>query len=652
MAFLANPARPQDRSQDLSKLSIDDLMNIQVTSVSKKEQKMSKVAAAIFVITQEDIHRSGATNIPDLLRMVPGLDVGQIDANIWAISARGFNLQFANKLLVLIDGRAVYTPLFGGVFWDTQDVPLEDIDRIEVVRGPGGTVWGSNAVNGVINVITKKAADTLGTLVTAGGGWQEQGFGTLQYGGKINRDINYRAFAKYLNHDHFPDLERQDAEDGWHLLHGGFRADTSVSNKDSLTAQGDLYTGSEGAKLETSSFFPPVNVTVTRIAHLSGGNFLTRWNHSSSSRSGSALQFYFDRYTRSGPGSHEVRNTFDFDFQHHVAWGSRQDLIWGVGYRHSTDHTIGTIDQAFVPASRVIQIFNAFVQDEITLVPGNVFLTVGTKLEHNTFSGFEFQPSLRLAWTPNERRTVWAAVSRASRTPTRRDTGLDAVVAALPGPAEVAVLGDPMAQSEDVVAYEVGYRAQPKKQVSFDVAAFYNVYHQLQSVEPQPPFVQVIPPPPLLVIPLRLSNKLHGTTDGIEASVNWKATDRWTLSPGYSLLQMHLHADSGSLDTTSAADFQSSDPRHQAQLRSHLELAHGFAWDATAYFIGNIPDQLVASYVRLDTQLTWRFAESMGLSLVGQNLLRDHHVEFNDDLQAVNSSQVKRSAYAKFTWRF
>jgi iron complex outermembrane recepter protein len=652
VALMATPARPQDKSKDLSNLSIDDLMNIEVTSVSKKEQKMAKVAAAIFVITQEDIRRSGATNIPDLLRMVPGMDVAQIDASIWAISARGFNLQFADKLLVLIDGRAVYTPLFGGVNWDTLDVPLEDIDRIEVIRGPGGTIWGANAVNGVLNIITRKASDTQGALVTTGGGWQEQGFGTLQYGGKIKANTNYRVFAKYLNHNHFPDLDGPNAKDGWHLLHGGFRADASLSNENSLTAQGDLYSGREGAEIVHTTLSPPDNVTETKVANLSGGNFLTRWNHTFSSHSSTVVQFYFDRYTRSGPSAREVRNTLDLDFQHHVAWGSRQDLIWGAGFRQSGDQIVGTIDESFVPASQGIEIFNTFLQDEVTLKPGSVFLTGGIKLEHNTFSGIEFQPSLRLAWTPNERRTLWAAVSGASRTPTRRDTGLNAAIAALPGPAEVVLLGDPKAQSEDVVAYELGYRAQPKRKFSFDVAAFYNMYQELQSREPQPPFLQTTPPPPLLVIPIRLANKLHGTTDGVEASVNWRVGERWTLSPGYSFLQMHIHTDAGSLDTISADDIESLNPRHQAQLRSHLGLARGFSWDTTAYFVGSRPEGMVASNTRLDTQLAWRIGESMGLSLVGQNLLRDRHAEFNDELQSVNSAQVKRSAYAKFTWHF
>jgi iron complex outermembrane receptor protein len=278
-------------------------MNVEVTTVSKKEQKLSEVAAAIFVITQEDIRRSGATGIPDLLRMVPGLDVGQINANTWAISARGFNFQFENKLLVLIDGRAVYTPLFGGVYWDTQDVPLEDVERIEVIRGPGGTIWGANAVNGVINIITKKAADTGGVLVVAGGGSHEQEFGTIQYGGKIGDHENYRIFAKYLNDGHFADLNRQDADDNWHLLHGGFRIDSELSQKDRVTTQGDLYAGSEGATIVHSILFPPDNVNLQKLAGLSGGNVLARWNHIFSSRSDTSLQFYFDRYTRSGPES-------------------------------------------------------------------------------------------------------------------------------------------------------------------------------------------------------------------------------------------------------------------------------------------------------------------------------------------------------------
>ncbi len=440
--------QPQARvaqTADLAAMNIEDLMNIEVTSVSNKEQKMSQVATAMFVITQEDIGRSGATNLPDLLRMVPGVDVAQINANTWAISARGFNHQFSDKLLVMIAGRTVYTPILGGAYWDTQDFPLEDIDRIEVIRGPGATVWGANAVNGVINILTKKAGDTLGTLVTGGGGTQDQAFGTVQYGGAIKGNTSYRVFTKYLDHNHFSGLPGQDAADGWHLLHGGFRADGSPSPKDSLTVPGDLYAGREGASIDhIVSFSPPDNENATRRANLSGGNVLHRWNHIFSDRADTTLQFYFDRYTRSGPESHEVRNTFDLDFQHRMAWGGRQDLSWGAGYRRSADQTIGTIDQAWVPATRTIQLYSTFVQDEITLIPNRIFITVGTKLEHSDFTGFELEPSARVTWTPSDRQKFWTSVSEAARTPARNDADgefnvavfrlLDGTTAELTGP--------------------------------------------------------------------------------------------------------------------------------------------------------------------------------------------------------------------------
>ncbi len=647
---------PPSSPGDLTRVSIENLMNMEVTSVSKKEQKLSRVASAIFVITQEEIHRSGATNIPDLLRMVPGLDVAQINANTWAISARGFNHQFSDKLLVLMDGRAIYTPLFGGVYWDTQDVPLEDIDRIEVIRGPGATVWGANAVNGVINIITKKAGDTPGVLVTGGGGTQEQAFGTAQYGGKIKEGTSYRIFTKYLDHRHFPDLTGKDASDGWHLAHGGFRVDGSFSKKDSLTVQGDIYTGSEGATIaHIASIFPPDNVTVQRLAHLSGGNVLSRWNHVFSSRSATTLQFYFDRYVRSGPESHEVRNTFDLDFQHHTAWGARQDLIWGVGYRRSADQTVGTIDQAFVPSDRTIQLFNAFLQDEITLKPNRLFLTVGTKIERNDFTSFEIEPNVRLAWAPSDRQTFWVAVSKAARTPPRTDMNGDFNIAVFAGPggvpAELAVLGNPHQQSEHLVATEAGYRAQVSARTSIDLSMFFNNYQNLTTVEPAAPFVET-DPVSHLVIPNVFDNKMHGATDGIEIAASWRVSDRWRLSSGYALLQMHLHTDSTSQDTTSVGDTQGSNPRHQAQLRSHVDLSRGFAWDASVYFVDRLPAQHLPSYTRFDTQLSWQLSERLQLSLVGQNLLRDHRLESNATGTSVNSSQVKRSAYAKLTWQF
>jgi len=648
----AAPHTSPPPQNDLTQVSIENLMNMEVTSASKKEQKLSQVAAAVFVITQEDIRSSGALNIPDLLRMVPGLDVAQINANTWAISSRGFNLQFANKLLVLIDGRAVYTPLFGGVNWDTQDVPLEDIERIEVIRGPGGTVWGANAVNGVINIITKKAGDTPGGLVTGGGGTQAQAFGTLQYGGKFKDATSYRVFAKYFNNDHLSDLNGQNGQDDWHLLHAGFRVDTTLSKKDSLMTQGDIYTGDEGSIIVHSVLSPVENINVERLAPLSGGDVMARWDHIFSSRTDITLQFSFDRYTRDGPEASEVRNTFDINFQNHVVVGARQDIIWGTEYRHSADETLGTIDQAFIPANEAGELFNAFLQDQITLKRDRVALYVGSRIENGYFSGLDYEPSARIAWTPSTRRTLWGAISRASRTPTQRDVGIDAVLAALPGPSEVALLGNPNIQSEHVIAYQLGYRAQPTGRLSIDLTVFLNNYHDLVSAAILPSFFDSNSVPPVTVFPETYGNKMYGMTEGVEASVNWKTTSRWTLSPGYSFLEMHLHTQSNSLDSTSVKDAQGSNPVHQAQLRSHVELSSSFAWDTNAYFVGPLPAQFVPSYTRLDSQLTWHLKERMELSVTGQNLLKDHHVEFNDQFQSVNSSQLKRSAYAKFTWRF
>jgi iron complex outermembrane receptor protein len=651
---------PQTAGQrDLSQVSLEDLMNIQVTSVSKKEQKMSQAAAAIFVITQEDIRRSGAANIPDLLRLVPGLAVSQINANTWAVSARGFNQQFTNKLLVLIDGRAVYTPLLGGVNWDTQVVPLEDIDRIEVIRGPGATIWGANAVNGVINVVTKRAADTQGALVTGGGGTEGQAQGTVQYGGTLRGNTNYRVFTDYLSHNALPEPGGGSGDDAWHLLHGGFRADANISTKDSVTLQGDVYAGEEGATIiHIFSIDPPVVANRDVLAGLSGGNLLARWNHTFSSRSDTTFQFYFDNYERTGPESDETRNTIDFDFSHHWIWGSHQDVVWGAGYRRTWDQDLGTIDQAFNPPNTELQLFTFFAQDTFKVLPDRLFLTAGTKVENNYFTGYELEPSVRLAWAPSNWMTFWSAVSRAERTPARRDTGLNAALAVFPDPAgsstpvEVVLFGNPKFRSEHVLAYEAGFRAQPNRRLSLDASTFFNRYDHLESHEPGQEVLEPSPAPARFVIPITFGNLMYGTTEGGEISANLKLTDRWTISPSYAFLEMHLHTKAASQDTLSVAEFEGSSPRHQAQLRSHVDLSHGLSWDASANFVSALPTQGVASYTRLDTQLKWKFAERAEISLVGQNLLRDHHLESMDALTLVNSSLIKRSAYAKFSWRF
>jgi len=415
-ALLSIPVSAQNPPASLASESLEDLMNIKVTSVSKQEQKVSGAAAAIFVITAEDIRRSGATNIPDLLRMVPGVDVAQINANTWAVSVRGFNGRFSDTLLVLIDGRTLYTPTFDGTFWDVVDLPLENIERIEVIRGPGGSVWGANAVNGVINIITKPAAETQGTLVQTAAGNLDEGSGTLQYGGTLGAKTDYRVFTRYFNQDHMAGVSGPDGGDGWHIMRGGFRADSILSTKDNLTIQGDLYSGREGqAEPYLASITSPLELVEVGV-NLSGGFIQGIWNHAFSSRSNTTLQVSYEQYKRDDLVV-ENRGTVDVDFQNHFLWGERQNIIWGLDYRASRSASVGSLAASLDPADFTVHLFSSFIQDEFALVPDRLHVTLGAKLEHEYYNGFAFMPSASVVWTPTDHQTLWAAVSRAVQTP-------------------------------------------------------------------------------------------------------------------------------------------------------------------------------------------------------------------------------------------
>jgi iron complex outermembrane receptor protein len=655
-ALSALPAWPQQKPPDLADSSLEDLMSIQITSVSKTEQKLSRVASAVFVITQEDIRRSGATNIPDLLRMVPGVDVAQINANTWAISARGLNGRFSNELLVLLDGRSLYTPTFGGVFWDVIDLPLEDIERIEVIRGPGASVWATSAVNGVINIITKTASDTPRAMIVAGGGTVDQGFGTVQYGGKIGSSISYRAFTKYLNQDHFPEADGQSGGDGWNLARAGFRADSVLSPKDNVTLEGDIYRGREGNPNTglTSITAPPIPIVFDQV-NLGGGFLQTVWNHTFSNRSGTSLQLSYDEYERNDPLG-ETRGTFDIAFQHHIAWGSRQNFVWGLEYRYSTSHTVGSLIVALNPPNLNTSLFSSFIQDDITLIPDRLFLTVGTKIEHQYYTGLDALPSVRVAWTPTSKRTLWAAISNSDRNPAATDTS---IVSNLGGftdmngtPVALRLLGNPKLLDETTISYEAGYRISMAERFSADIAAYYNSQSDQLTVEPGTPFFESAPAPPHLVLPLINENLSFGESHGIEIAANWKVTNRWTLSPGYAFEEIHMHLKPTSHDTDSVSEAEGSSPTNMAQLRSHLSLAHGLSWDASAYFTDRLTDPVIPSYTRVDTGLTWHWNENGSISVVGQNLVSDRHSEFVDSTGSAGTTLIKRSAYAKFTWRF
>jgi iron complex outermembrane receptor protein len=635
-------------------------MNLEVTSVSKKAQKTSETAAAVFVISSEEIRRSGALNIPDLLRMVPGLDVAQIDGSQWAISARGFNGQYSNKLLVLIDGRTVYTPVFVGVFWDSQNVPLENIERIEVIRGPGAAVWGSNAVNGVINIITKSADKTQGGSVDAGAGNAITGPETILYGGKARGLGAYRVYAEGFHISSLPTPAGLDGQDDWRLIHGGFRTDSNLSAKDSLTTEGDAAQGDAGELATVPvSLQPPINATLAMRNRYWDWNLLARWKRTISPRSETSLQIYFDRTTRGDPTYGIGLNTFDIDFQHHVAWGARQDIVWGLGYRLSANGTNPTLRISFTPQNRLTQLFSIYAQDEITILPNRLRLSVGARLEHNGYTGFDLEPSARLAWSLNSKNMVWSAVSGAVRPPARSDRDIRVNYYALSGsiqtgylPILVSFFGNPNGKNEELTAFEAGYRNTLSSNLSVDTTVFYNRYHDLESLEPGAMGLETNPAPPHVLIPTTYGNGIYGETHGIEVFANWKATSHWTLSPGYAYFSMHLHNFAGSLDTTTAQATEGYTPDHQAQLRSSVSLPKNLQWNASAYFVNRLPALAIPSYTRVDTGLTWRAGERISISAVGQNLFSDRHMEYSGIDSTEQPGLMRRSAYAKIAWSF
>jgi len=642
---------------DLTNISLEDLMKIQVTSVSKKEQPLSQTGAAVYVISQEDIRRSGATSIPDLLRQAPGVDVAQIDANTYAVSIRGFNDRLADQVLVMIDGRSVYTPTTSGVYWDQQDVPLEDIDRIEVIRGPGGTVWGANAVNGVINIITKNAGATKGGLVRAGGGSQDSAQGLVQYGGEIGQGGAYRVFENYSNTGNLTLPDGQRSADGWHMFHTGFRSDWTLSPRDSLTAQGDFTQTGEGQTI--SVVFAnalPLMRTFNDAVTTGAGNFLGRWNHTLANGSTASLQVYFDRYDRHDEGVHEGLNTIDIDFQHHWRIGEHNDIVWGLGYRFTSDgHTAG-YGKTYLPLSQANSLFSAFFQDQIR-VAESLSITLGSKLEHQPYTGFQFEPSAQVVWTPTERQTVWISASQAVKEVSREEEGLqiDVYTFALPG-AGFGVAqynGSTTAQAERFRDFEIGYRAQPVKQFSVDVAAFAGSYHNMETVDPGAPFFATDQGPPHLVLPYFFGNTAGAHTLGGELFANWSATSRWRVSAGYTAIHLDVKLDAGSQDTDERERADST-PENQVQVRSQVNLTRHLEWDSAAYYVGHLRDGgngPVPAYTRVDTRLGWQIAKSLELSVAGQNLLAPRHAEFHDAYE-VNHTLVERSVLGKITLRF
>lgn len=621
-SMISAQTKSSPTSSSLKDLSVEELMDLEVTSVSRRPEKLSDTASAIQVITSADIRKSGATTIGEALRLASNLHVAQVDSSSWAISGRGFNNMTANKMLVLIDGRTVYTPLYAGVFWDVQDTLLDDIERIEVITGPGATLWGANAVNGVISITTKRAADTQGLLVETGGGTQPRGFLNLRYGDHLGSKGYYKVYGKMFDRNQTFYASSRAARNDWKLGQGGFRLDWDKSRTNRFTVQGDFY---DGQRDQLNS--PDTDVK--------GGNLLARWSLSLHEESDLSLQFYYDRTHRNIPNTFvEDLSTYDLDFQYRFSSADRHQLIWGLGYRQLHDDIQNSTFLAFLPAQVSRRSYSGFLQDEITIVKEKLSLTVGTKVEHNNYTGAEFQPSVRTAWKIDQRQTAWGAISRAVRTPSRIDREFF-----VPASPPFLLAGGPDFRSEVLTAYEVGYRLRPHERVSFAISSFYNDYDKLRSIE------QANPPRP---IPVIIGNGLRGKSWGAELTADYLVAKWWRLQGGFTEMRLHIRPTETSTDRTNGSG-ESHDPNRHLLLRSSFEPARNLQIDSSFRFVSQIVNQQLPGYAELDTRLAWQPKPSLEFSIVGQNLLHNRHAEFGSPL---SRQEIYRSVYGKMLWTF
>lgn len=642
---------------DVMEMNLEDLMKIEVTSVSKRPEKLSDAAAAIYVITNEDIRRSGATSIPEALRLAPGLEVARQDSHTWAISSRGFNDEFANQLLVLIDGRSVYTPLFAGVYWDVQDLVLEDINRIEVIRGPGASLWGANAVNGVINITTRPAKETQGLLISGGGGNEERGFGTVRYGGKVGEKAYYRVYAKYLNRDDSALPDGSDANDNWSMWRGGFRFDWEPTDENLYTLQGDIYTGELNQTALVPSLTAPYFELLQGKVHVGGGNVLGRWNHRFSDTSELAFKAYYDRTERDRVVFAETRDTFDLDLQHRFQLGSRQDIVVGLGYNLTSDHLDNTFAVSFDPTERTDSLYSAFVQDEIEVIRERLRLTLGTKIEHNDYTGWELQPNARLSFSITPKQTAWFAASRAISTPSRAEDDIRINRQVIPpgvlGPAPVLVsqFGSRKMDAKELIAFELGYRVQPHDRVTLDLAAFYNIYDRQRSIEQGAPFLEPTPPPPHGVVPFTINNLIEGEVYGGELASSFQPTDWWRLRVNYTVWSIQLHKKDGSNDPA-LEGAEDDSPNHQIGVRSMMDLPGNFELDLGLRYVDALQNRNVPAYTAVDARLGWHTKDHRWeFSIVGQSLFNTHK-EFAPSYIQTQTTEVETSVYGKITFRF
>lgn len=641
--------------ENIQTMGLEDLMNIEVTSVAKKQQSLSNTAAAIFVITQEDIQRSGATSIPETLRMAPGINVARIDSNKWAITSRGFNDRFANKLLVMIDGRTVYTPSYSGVYWEVQDTMMEDIERIEIIRGPGATLWGANAVNGVINVITKNAVETQGGLISIGAGTHERGFAGLRYGSKFNETSHARAYIKGFKREEFDFEKGGSANDDWSMFQTGGRVDSQLSLNDTFTFQGDYYEGTIQDNQSIPLLTPPYYETADDSTKVSGGNLLARWQRNLSLTSDFSLQIYYD-YTQREENYTDITNkAFDIDLQHRFSLAKSHDLIWGVGYRQTKDD-FQRFPGSINPQRSTLDLFTLFLQDEITLVDNTLWLTLGSKFEHHKYTDWEIQPSARLFWNAHPNHKFWTSISKAARTPSRYEHNSRILHGVLPPNTgfnlsseytAYALEGNQDFESEEVITYEIGYRLSPVSSLSIDSTIFYNEYDDLQGYRFESPYDK----DGITRYHVPITNNRSAYTSGFELASNWQIKHWWSLDLAYTYFNENIKTEPFDV-------LVSENPNNLISLRSNMTLDNKIDIDLWLKFtdeskVLNHVGELITinSYTTLDARIAWRPEKNIELSVVGQNLLDSEHIEYIDS-GIFDSVEIERGIYFKVLWQY
>lgn len=625
----ASAKEPMPADPEFDEILSSDISRLTITSAAKRSQRLTDTAAAVYVITQEEIRRAGIYSIPEALRLVPGMQVAKLSGDRWAISSRGFNSTLNNKLLVLIDGRAIYTPVFSGVYWGDQSTTINDIDRIEVIRGPGASLYGANAVNGVINIITKSAEDTQGEMLSATATSKGNGIYEARHGGRTAGNNFYRVYAQYV-----------DAAN-WYRGRSGFRMDGKQSDGDTYTLQGDAYGGQQDVTSTVPTLTSPFLSSVSTTDDAYGANVLGRWNHKISSDSELSLQAYVDHYGRIEYAAKQNVSTADVQLQHSIRLDERNNFIWGGGARLYYENLVSTYMAGFNERFDTHETFNIFAQNEYALVPDTLYLTAGSKFEYNDFTGFEVQPSARLAWHPTHNQTVWGAISRAVRTPSSIENDVSLLALVTAGPTESRIVGNENQKSEELIAYELGHRIQPWSNVSLDTALFYNDYDRLQTIGT--PGASFIGPSGNTVVPYQVNNLGSGHTYGLEFAASWNVTNDWQLAGSYTYLKMDLDVKPGTATTLDSAERLA--PRNQFAIQSYYKVSESVHWDNMLYYVDNL-SQPVKDYIRYDTRIAWLVQPGLEISLIGRNLL-DSHKEFPSSPGEIDSSFI-----GQVLWKF